>query len=240
METLSPTVERVTDEFVLRELFADAQSAQFEANRRAARQSENLADVMDFARTHPELYVNTDLDARLARGVPPLGGDAVLAERCAVMEASSRLHLTQGEVRSSAALAQEARKELPHVWQAARDGLITVGHVSAVLAQLPLFGSAPDSVGVFDELMREIAVASTVRGTRRHARAIADRLTASTRSDRHAAAFARRTVYVEDIADGMSWVYAMVTTERAHAIDRELTLTAKQMPTAQRDARTTE
>ncbi|WP_374977953.1 DUF222 domain-containing protein [Microbacterium trichothecenolyticum] len=239
MEPVSPTLERVGDEFVLREMFWDAESAQFEMNRRAARQGEYLADVLDFARAHAELYVNVDFDPRLARQGPPLGGDAALAERCAVLEASSRLRLTEGEVRSSAAVAQQARAELPHVWQAARDGLISIAHVKAVLAQLPLFGGVPDVIGGFDELMRDVARASTVAGTRRQARLVADRLTASTRTQRHAAAFARRTVYVEDVADGMSWVYAMVTTDRAHAFDRELSLTAKQMTAEQRDGRTT-
>ncbi|MFE5409807.1 DUF222 domain-containing protein [Microbacterium sp. NPDC056569] len=239
MEPTSPTLERVGGEFVLRELFWDAESAQFEMNRRAARQCEYLADVLDFARAHPELYVNVDFDPRLAGEVPPLGGDAVLAERCAVLEASSRLRLTEGEVRSSAAVAQRARAELPHVWQAARDGLISIAHVKAVLAQLPLFEGVPDVIGGFDELMCDIARAATVAATRRQARLVADRMTGSTRTQRHAAAFARRTVYVEDVADGMSWVYAMVTTDRAHAFDRELSLTAKQMSADQRDGRTT-
>ena len=239
MEALSPTVEHVGHAFVLRELFGDAESAQFEMNRRASRQSEHLAEVLDFARAHPELYVNVDFDPRLAGRFPSLGGDATLAERCAALEASSRLRLTEGEVRSSAAVAQRALAQLPRVWQAARDGLISIAHVKAVLAQLPLIESVPDASGGFDELMRDIAVSSTVCGTRRQARLVADRLTACTRTQRHAAAFARRTVYVEDVADGMSWVYAMVTTDRAHAFDRELSLTAKQMPAVQRDGRTT-
>ena len=234
----APVVEKVDDGFVLRELFWDAQSAQFEANRRAARQCEHLAEVLEFARAHPELYVNTDFDPRLANEMPLLGGDAVLAERCAVMEASSRLHMTEGEVRTSAAIAQQARNELPRVWEAAKDGLISRGHVRAVLAQLPALDGSRQSVGGFDELMREIAVAATVAGTRRQARTVADRLTACTRTQRHAAAFARRTVYVEDVADGMSWVSAMIATERAHAIDRQLTRTAKQMPADKRDGRT--
>ena len=238
MEAASPTVDRVSDEFVLRELFRDAESAQFETNRRAARQSEHLADVLEFARAHPGLYVNVDFDPRLHGGIPPLGGDAALAERCAVVEASSRLQMTEGEVRSSASLAQQARDQLPRVWQAARDGLISLAHVKAVAAQLLALAGLPDAIDGFDELMRDIAVASTVAGTRRQARALADRLTASTRTERHAAAFARRTVYVEHVADGMSWVSAMVATERAHTIDRELSLTAKQMSVEERDGRT--
>ncbi|MFC0195286.1 DUF222 domain-containing protein [Microbacterium arthrosphaerae] len=229
----------MSDQLLLRELFLDAECAQFEANRRAARQSEHLADVLDFARAHPELYVNTDFDPCLGGKTPPLGGDATLAERCAVLEASSRLHISEGEVRASAAVAQQARQELPRVWAAARDGRISLAHVKAVLGQMPAFEREAAAVDAFDQLMRDVAVGSTVGSTRRQAREIADRLTACTRTQRHAAAFARRTVYVEDVADGMSWVYAMVSTERAHAIDRELSLTAKRMPVAQRDGRTT-
>jgi len=235
---LSPTAESVDHAFALRELFWDAEAEQFEANRRAARQSEHLADVLEFAQTHPELYVNTDFDPRIAGGVPPLGGDAVLAERCAVLEASSRLRLTEGEVRKAAAIAQQARDQLPRVWTAAKDGLISIAHVAAVVAQLLAFADRPDAVAGFDELMRDVATTTTVAGTRRQARLVADRLTARTRTQRHADAFSRRTVYVEDVADGMSWVYSMVTTERAHAIDRGLSATAKQMTTAERDGRT--
>lgn len=241
MENLTaPTVERVDDAFVLGSLFGDAEAAQFEANRRAARQCEYLADLLEFARAHPGLYVNTDFDPRLAGEVPPLGGDAVLAERCAVLEASSRLRLTEGEVRKTAAIAQQAREALPRLWGAAKDGLISIAHVAAVVAQLPAFESGADQLAEFDELMREVALSGTVAGTRRQARLIADRLTARTRTERHAEAFARRTVYVEDVADGMSWVYGMVSTERAHGIDRELSATAKQMTITERDGRTPE
>jgi len=83
---LPSTVKRVDDAFVLRELFLDAEAEQFEANRRAARQAEHLADVLEFARTHSDLYVNVDFDPRLTDGIPPLGGDATLAERCAVVK----------------------------------------------------------------------------------------------------------------------------------------------------------
>jgi hypothetical protein len=107
------------------------------------------------------------------------------------------------------------------------------------VAQLPAFGERPDALGGFDELMRDVALSATIAGTRRQARLVADRLTAQTRTQRHAEAFARRTVYVEDVADGMSWVYSMVATEHAHAIDRRLTRTAKQMTAVERDGRTT-
>ena len=95
-------------------------------------------------------------------------------------------------------------------------------------------------MNAFDELIRDVALSATLASTQRQARAIASRLTSRTRTERHAAAFARRTVYVEDVADGMSWVCGLVATERAHAIDRELSLTAKQMPTFERDGRTTQ
>ena len=237
---LPSTVKRVDDAFVLRELFLDAEAEQFEANRRAARQAEHLADVLEFARTHSDLYVNVDFDPRLTDGIPPLGGDATLAERCAVLEASSRLRLTDAEVRSTAALAQQAREQLPRVWQAARDGLITLAHVKAATVQLVAFVAGSDTVAGFDELIRDVAVSATVAGTRRQARVIADRLTARTRTQRHADALSRRTIYVDAAADGMSWVTALIATERAHAIDRELTLTAKHLTVGERDGRTTQ
>lgn len=235
MEALSETVD---DEYVLRSLFSDAEAEQFEANRRAARQCESLAEALEFARAHPELYVDHVAERYGARGIPPLGGVPELAVRCAVLEASSRLRMTESEVRQSAALAERARVELPRVWQAARDGLTTLGHVRAVVGELAAFADRPDAALEFDAAMREVAIAATAAGTRRQARALADRLTARTRTERHASAFARRHVYVEDVADGMSWVYGMVATESAHAVDRELTLSAKRMTVDERDGRT--
>ena len=238
---VAQAVEDVSDAFVLRSMFYDAQAEQYEANRRAARQCEQLADVLEFARSHPALYVNADADAGSigSREIPPLGGDAALAVRCAVLEASSRMRLTENEVRSAAALARQAAAELPRVWAAAREGFITLAHVKAIVSQLAAFAESPDAMSGFDELLAEIAMSATVAGTRRQARAVADQLAARTRTERHAEAFSRRTVYIEDVADGMSWVYGMVSTERAHTIYRGLTLTAKQMTTEQRDGRTT-
>lgn len=231
-------VEPVGDGFVLRSLFADVEIQQFEANRRAARQCEYLAEVLAFARAHPELYARDDLVSRVPADKLPLGGIAELAVRCAVLEASSRLRLTEHEVRECAAVAERARADLSRVWEAARDGLTSVGHVKAILSQLHVLGDAAELIAGFDELLREVAIAATVAATRRQARAIADRLSERTLVERHAAAFSRRHVYVEDVADGMSWVYGMVPTEQAHAIDRRLTLTAKQMTADQRDGRT--
>lgn len=234
----APPVERVDDAFVLRSLLLDAEAEQFEANRRAVRQCEHLADVLEHAREHPGLYVSLDSELRGRREPLPLGGEPALAERCAVLEASSRLRLSERDVRESAALADRARAELPRVWTAARDGLISVAHVRVIVSQLGVFADRPDAVAEFDALMRDVAIAATVSATRRQARDIADRLTARTRVERHAGAFARRHVYVEDAADGMSWVCAMVATERAHGIDRALTSSAKRMTLAERDGRT--
>ncbi len=228
----------VDENFLLRVLFESVEAEQYEVNRRAARQCEYLADVLAYARTHADLYVNVGAGAAAVKMTPGLSGEAELATRCAVLEASSRLRLTEQEVRNSAALAERARLELPQLWRAATEGFTSVEHVKAVLSQLHAFADRPDAVGEFDELMREVAMSATVASTRRHARSVADRLTSRDRTERHAAAFSRRHVYVEDAPDGMSWVYGMVSTERAHAIDRELTLTAKRMTAAERDGRT--
>lgn len=228
----------VDDDFVLRALFHDVETAQYEANRRSARQCEYLAEVLEFARTHPDLYVAVGSFHAVSRDVLPMGGEAELALRSAVLEASSRLRLTEHEVRSSAALAEQARRELPQVWDAAREGLTSIEHVRAILSQLPAFAERPEALGDFDQLMRKLAMSATVASTRRRARSIADHLTARDRTERHATAFSRRHVYVEDVGDGMSWVYGMVATEQAHGIDRQLTLTAKRMTVEERGGRT--
>lgn len=231
------TVVDVDEQFTLRSLFYEAESQQFEVNRRAARQCEFLAEVLDHARMHPDLYVDAT-SRRGAGALPPLGGEAELAVRCAALEAASRLRLTENEVRMLAELATRAQSDLPRVWEAARDGFTSIEHVKAVLSQLPLFTEHVEAVAGFDEVMRDIAISATVAGTRRQARAVADRLVSPTRTQRHAAAFARRHVYVDPAPDGMSWVCALVATERAHGIDRHLTRSVKAMTVEELDGRT--
>ena len=229
-------IEHVDDAFALRSLLFEAEAEQVEANRRLARQCESLADVLQYARSCPELYVGADHVA--ARPDAPVGGPGELAVRCAALEASSRLRMTEHRVRSLAAIAAQARGQLPRVWQAARDGFVTIEHVKVIAGQLVAFAARPELIADFDALMREVAISATVPGTRRQAREVADRLTARTRTARHAAAFARRHVYVDPAPDGMSWVCALVATERAHGIDRTLTATAKHLSVQQRDGRT--
>ncbi|MDL9981287.1 DUF222 domain-containing protein [Microbacterium sp. ASV49] len=223
--------------FVLRSLFGEAEAEQVEANRRAARQCEFLAEVLAHARAHPDLYVDT-ISNRPAAALMPLGGEAELAVRCAVLEASSRLRMSEQHVRTWASLAEQARSELPRLWQSALDGFISIEHVKAAQSQLTLFAEHADQVAGFDEILRDVAMGATVATTRRQARRVADRLLSPTRTQRHAAAFARRRVYVDTAPDGMSWLCALIPTVTAHGIDRSLTRTVKNMPLDELDGRT--
>ncbi|MEQ6898222.1 hypothetical protein, partial [Microbacterium sp. KR10-403] len=69
--------ERVDDLFVLRTMFASAEADQYETNRAAARRAEQLADILEFAASNPDLYVERPMKAGAA------GSPEEWAQRCA-------------------------------------------------------------------------------------------------------------------------------------------------------------
>lgn len=238
----------VDDVYVLNTLLHDAEAEQYDTNRRAARRCEALADVLRFAGENPATYVRADVDAddplglrvdrAMRKATARLGGPAALAVRCAADEAASRLGLSEHQVRTLAATADRAKEQLPRAWHAAREGLLTIAHVDAMLAQVAALTDYPDLLALFDRVMTEVALHASAAYTKRKARDLTDQLTARTRTQRHTDAFAKRTLYVDDVADGMSWLCLLMPTRTAHAVDHSVTATAKGMTEAERDGRT--
>lgn len=227
MEDPEPADAQPDDVFVLRALFEGVEAEQYEANRRAARRAEHLADVLDYARTHPWVYV--DEFAETPDGVE-------LAERCAVIEAASRLCLSEQAVRSLAAAAVAGSRDFPHLWHAIREGFATTAHLDAAIAGRLPFDA--DQLDRYDRALAELVLRVSVGRFRHKARELARAIAPQPEADLHAAALKQRRVVVEDTLDGMAWLMALLPAHQAHAVKRRLTSTAKHLSKAQREDRT--
>ena len=207
--------------------FCGVEEDQYDLHRRAASRAGRLADAIGWARTHPEIYA-------LAGDDDPVR----TAERCAVLEASVRLSLSEQTVRALVATADAARLSLPLLWARAREGFASMAQVDAAVLLLPRFAAHADAVLEFDRTLADLALSASPASFRAKATRLARRLAPLREAELHADAFARRRVVVQPAEDGMSWVGAYVETSDAVAIKRSLTSTAKHLTKAQRDGRT--
>lgn len=228
---LAPSVERITADVALGHFFGRAEEEQYDLNRRGAARAASLADAIDFARSHPEIYA--------------LAGDddpCATAERCAVMEASLRLRLSEQHVRSLAVAASTARAQTPQLWRMALEGFATTSQVEAAAALLPRFDALGPGGGAarasFDTILAELALSTSTSGFRAKATRVARRLAPEPEAAAHARAFADRRVEFESLGDGMSCVRLYTSTLEVLAIKRRLTATAKHTQTNRRDGRT--
>lgn len=213
-------VERLYDEAALGKWFDSVEEDQLEVNRWAARRAANLADAVGYAKRHPNSYA------------VPGDDDAVLtAERCAVIEASARLHMSVNAVRNLVHVADTARAVLPHLWHTAREGFTTLAHVEAAVLLVPQLEQHGDdtALSAFDNIASELAMTCSPTSFRNRARRLANELAPTDAVTAHAEAFAKRRIHVEDAGDGMSWVSLLIDTRTARSIFRRATATAKNM-----------
>lgn len=220
---------------MLREMFESAEEDQFAANRRHARRAELLAEALQFARSHPWVYVDDEVP-----GVADAPDAVQLAERCAAVEAGSRLCLSESAVRSMAGAAAVARERFPHLWQQIREGFASTRYADAAISQLGLFDAHTDPrvYEVFDRALAEIAMHATIGSFRKKAQKLARRLANVSEEKAHKAAMEDRRVTVEDGGSGMSWLNVYGPTKDVHAVFRMLTSNAKHTAKSERDGRT--
>lgn len=206
--------------------FDEVEQHQYDLNRRAAARASALAYAFEWARTHPSVYAEPG-------EVDPEG----IALRCAALEASARLHLSENAVRSLAATAQMARESLPLLWARAREGFAALAHVEAAVGMLGPFADDDEALAAFDHALAELVMEASPASFRRRAHTLARRLAPESWPALHARARAKRHVALESADDGMSMLHALVPTIEGRAIMRRLTATAKCMPIAERRGR---
>ncbi|TDN92486.1 HNH endonuclease signature motif containing protein [Microbacterium sp. BK668] len=223
----APRPGSLTAEEALHVAFCGVEEEQYDLYRLAASRAERLADAIGWARSHPEIYALTGDDDPVRT-----------AERCAVLEGSLRLNLSEATIRSVAATADAARSSLPLLWARAREGFASMAQVDAAVALLPRFGAHAGALSEFDRTLAEVSLSTAPASFRARATRLARRLAPLPEAQLHADAFTRRRVVLHAAEDGMSWVSALVTTTDAVAIKRSLTATAKHLSKARRDGRT--
>ncbi|MDT0157196.1 HNH endonuclease [Microbacterium sp. ARD32] len=216
-------------------LLDDVRCSEVDTNRYAARQAERLADAVEFTRRHPEIYT---IDA-----------DAEMAERAVMLELSLRLRLSQERVRELCSATETARRDLPLLWQRARDGFASMYSVSVVVAASgPLAApmGAPQEVldaeaealALLDRSAQDWVIDCSVAQLRHKAKKLVDRITGDSAARRHTRAMADRKVIRASAGDGMSWITALLPTHEAVAAMRRLTATAKHTQKDEREERT--
>ncbi|QAY61512.1 hypothetical protein ET475_17105 [Microbacterium protaetiae] len=224
--------EPVDDVFVLRSMFESAEADQYAANRAAARRAEQLADILDFARGNPGVYVDDGIPG------PSVREEIELAERCAAVEAASRMCLSETEVHALAEAARTGRSRLPGLWHHVREGFATPAHVQAAGAHLAGMTSRAELLTEYDRELSDLALRVSLAVFRRKAKDIAHRLTGATNAEKHAQALKERKVVVTDLPDDVSWFGVLMPTWKAHAAFRRLTSTAKHHAKDKREDRT--
>lgn len=220
---------------VLGALLDDVMCSDHDANRYAARQAERLVEAVDYARRHPEIYT---IDA-----------DAAMAERAVVLELSLRLRVSQERVRELCSIAETARRDLPLLWQRAKDGFASVYSVGVVVgAAAPLASpvDAPQEIrdaearalAQLDVAAHEWVLNCSSASLRQKAKKLVDQITGDSAARRHTRAMADRKVIHSVAGAGMSWIAALLPTHEAEAAMRRLSATAKHTQKAKRDGRT--
>ncbi|HYP73488.1 MAG TPA: hypothetical protein VEP72_05310, partial [Microbacterium sp.] len=220
--------EQISVEDALHLLFGEVDCCQYALNHDASHRAAALADAIDFARRNPEIYA-----------LPADDDPVSTAERCAVMEAAARFQLSENTVRDLVSTADQAAAKLPTLWHQALEGFATLSQVDSALALLPRFAAqSADALAAFDQALAALAPHTAAGAFRTKARRLAERLTPVDTAAEHAQARAKRTVYVEDVDAGMSWVHVLTETTDAHAAFRRMTATAKHLQRRCRDGRT--
>ncbi|MFS2241064.1 DUF222 domain-containing protein [Microbacterium sp. OR16] len=220
---------------VLGVLLDDVTCSEVDANRYAARQAQRVVEAVDFARRHPEVYT---IDA-----------DVQMAERAVVLELSLRLRISQERVRELCSVAETAARDLPLLWQRARDGFASMHNVGVIVTAAGALASpvgAPREVedaeaaalARLDRAAQEWVLTCSSAVLRQRTKKLVDRITGDSAARRHTRAMAERHVGRSPAGDGMSWITALVPTHEAVAVMQRLTATAKHTQKDRRDGRT--
>lgn len=213
-----PVIEHPSDSDALGLLLVGVEQHQYELNRIAARRAASLADAIGFAREHPDIYAL------------PGDPDAVAtAERCAVIDASLRLQISEDQVRTLTRTVDQARALLPAVWDRAWEGFATLTQVEIAVDLLPRFACDDDARGLFDAALADAVLTCAPGALRAKARRLAARLAPADPVAEHRDAFTRRRLYVEPDQAGMAWVHLYTDSVTACAVYRRATSTAKNM-----------
>lgn len=233
----SSRVMVVDETFLAARLLDGLQEDDVAMNQQAVRRAQRVAEVVDLARRHPEIYtIGDDRD------------DADHARRSVFFDIALRLQISESEARALECTAATAAEHLPLLWEHARDGLVSLRFVetavSAVLRLRAPIGADPalgayarEAIALIDQTAATWALTLPVGAFRRRVKILADRLDPTPPEKKHARGMTDRRVVVEEAADGMSWLMALIPTVKAVAIKQRLTSAAKHQQKDRREGR---
>ncbi|WP_313478648.1 HNH endonuclease [Microbacterium sp.] len=160
-----------------------------------------------------------------------------------------RLRISQERVRELCAVAETAARDLPLLWQRARDGFASMHAVGVVVTAAGPLASPVDApqelrdaeaaaLARLDRAAHEWVLTCSAAALRQRAKKLVDRITGDTAARRHTRAMADRHVSVSPAGYGMSWLTALLPTHEAVAAMRRLSATAKHTRKDTREGRT--
>lgn len=172
--------------------FAAAQLA-----RSMAAQMGSIANVLDEARRHPEIYVVLDGE--------PTKRQLDVAMDAAIADIAMRLSIAEGTVVTMAHQAEVLRARAPRVWGLFREGEVSAANARTVAATLDSLPENPETDAALDGRAVEWAVLPPARFMGRM-RTLRERLHPISLTERHEEAAKGRRFWREDDRDGMAWL----------------------------------
>jgi hypothetical protein len=186
--------------------------AEFSASqiaKAAAAQMAAIANVLDEARRHPEIYIPLDDE--------PTKRQLAVAMDAAIADIAMRLSMAEGTVVAQARQAELLTSRAPRTWAMFWEGEISVGNARCVAATLESLPENPTTDAALDAKATEWAVLPPARFKGR-LRTLRERLHPISLTERHAEAAKGRRMWKEDDRDGMAWLGVQFT-----APDAEIT-----------------
>lgn len=170
----------------------------------------------------------------------PTGMQAGHDYRSLKAEVANAVHQSEHGAGRQLDLAFRLTRAFPMVLGSLSDGEISDRHSQVIVdegnvLQLDDSEAATQRRETYSERVLEYAVRMTPSQLRPIARRIAEELTETSLEERHEDALERRQVWVHDVADGMSELYALIPAVEAHAIYDRLTSMAKAVAKTERD-----
>jgi hypothetical protein len=206
---------------------AEAEVAQRAQWRASAQVFRAVDATLREAAAHPEVFI----DAAMLRG------DAVeFAVRAAAADLAVRLNVAESTVRNHAHVAATLRERLPRLWAWFTEGEVSTQNAreaAATIVELPAEYWAPFENQILDAA-RRLAPALF----RSRARAIREKLQASTLANRRKAAEVHRGVWIEPGPDGMGWLSAHLPNDKLAMIGANIDAIAFGLFTAPDEERT--
>lgn len=184
--------ENRVDAHLARAEFAAAQVAQATAEQMSA-----LADVLDEARQHPDIWMPIHDE--------PTPDDIQIAVDSAIADLAMRLSIAEGTVAVLAHQASVLRLRAPRVWATFREGAISAANARRLA---DVFDTLPDDADLdaaLDSAALDLAALAPAR-FRERLRVLRERLNPRSLTERHQQAVEKRRAWREDDHDGMAWL----------------------------------